>query len=159
MNFIKILLFFIVTLVAFGERVEVVSESMEAINIKKEVQFMGDVKVTQLQDWLHADKVIVYFDDNNETREYKAIGKVTFEFKNEVHNYIGSADTVIYYPQKSIYVLIGNAIVDDVVNKRHIDGNKITLNMISGDADVKGTKKKPVKFIFDMESNDKDNKK
>ena len=153
------MLFFIVTLVAFGERVEVVSESMEAMNIKKEVQFIGDVKVTQLGDWLHADKVIVYFNENNETREYKAIGKVTFEFKNEVHHYQGSADTVIYYPKKSIYILIGKAIVDDLINKRHIDGDKITLNMISGDADVKGSKKKPVKFIFDMSSNDKDKKK
>ena len=147
------------TLVIYGERVEVVSQSMEAMNIKKEVQFIGDVKVTQLLDWLHADRVIVYFDENNETNRYKAIGKVTFEFKNEVHNYQGSADIVNYYPKKSIYILKGKAIVDDIINKRHINGDKITLNMISGDADVKGTKKKPVKFIFDMASNDKDKKK
>jgi len=156
LNFIKVLLFFLITVVSLAERVEVVSEYMEAMNIKKEVQFIGDVKVTQLQDWLHADKVIVYFDENNETREYKAIGEVTFEFKNEAHNYIGSADTVIYYPKKSLYILIGKAIVDDIPNKRHIDGDKITLDMISGDADVKGSKKKPVKFIFDMDANDKD---
>lgn len=158
MNFIKILLFFILTLVAFGEKVEIISNFMEAMNIKKEVKFIGDVKVTQLKDWLHADNVIVYFDENNQTKEYKAIGKVTFEFDNDIHHYTGSADTVSYYPQKSIYILIGKSIIDDILNKRHIDGDKITLNMISGDADVKGTKTKPVKFIFDMNSNDKDKK-
>ena len=56
---------------------------MKAENLKKEVHFIGNAKVKKSEDWIHADKIIVYFDDKNETKMYKAIGKVTFEFKNE----------------------------------------------------------------------------
>lgn len=141
--------------VVSAERVEIVSESMEAMDAKKEIQFIGDVNITQLQDWLHGDKVTVYFDENNETRKYKATGAVTFEFKNEKRFYKGSADVVTYYPQKTLYILTGKAIVDDLLNKRHINGDHITLDMTNGNASVIGTKVKPVKFTFDMNSAEK----
>ena len=136
----------------FAEKVEVTSDSMKAEDLKKEVHFIGDVTVKQLKSWLHGDKVIVYFDENNETKMYEAIGSVTFEFQNEESFYKGSADKVTYYPSKSEYILIGKAVIDDLINKRHVNGDEITLDMITGNANVKGNKKKPVKFIFDMEN-------
>ena len=135
----------------FAEKVEITSDSMKAQNLQKEVHFIGNVKVKQLENWLHGDKVIVYFDENNETKMYEAIGSVTFEIKNEKSFYKGSADKVTYYPIKSQYILTGKAVIDDLVNKRHINGDIITLATITGNANVKGDKKKPVKFIFDME--------
>ena len=136
----------------FAEKVEVTSDSMKAEDLKKEVHFIGDVTVKQLKSWLHGDKVIVYFDENNETKMYEAIGSVTFEFQNEESFYKGSADKVTYYPTSSQYILIGKAVIDDLINKRHVNGDEITLDMITGNANVKGNKKKPVKFIFDMEN-------
>jgi len=136
----------------FAEKVEVTSDSMKAEDLKKEVHFLGDVTVKQLKSWLHGDKVIVYFDENNKTKMYEAIGSVTFEFIQEESFYKGSADKVTYYPTKSQYILTGKAIIDDLINKRHVNGDEITLNMITGNANVKGNKKKPVKFIFDMEN-------
>jgi len=135
----------------FAEKVEVTSTSMKAENLKKEVHFIGDAKVKKSEDWIHADEIIVYFDDNNETKMYEAIGKVTFEFKNEKGHYKGNAEKVTYYPQKSFYILIGKAKVDDVMNKRQVKGDEITLDMITGDSQVKGSEKKPVKFIFTTE--------
>ncbi|TET90054.1 MAG: lipopolysaccharide transport periplasmic protein LptA [Sulfurovum sp.] len=135
----------------FAEKVEITSDSMKAQNLQKEVHFIGNVTVKQLENWLHGDKVIVYFDENNETKMYEAIGSVTFEIKNEKSFYKGSADKVTYYPIKSQYILTGKAVIDDLVNKRHINGDIITLDTITGNANVKGDKKKPVKFIFDME--------
>jgi len=135
----------------FAEKVEITSDSMRAKNIKKEVQFIGNVKISQLQNWLHGDRVIVYFNENNETEKYNAIGNVTFEFKKEGSFYKGRADKVTYYPSKSQYILTGKAAIEDLVNKRHVNGEIITLDMLTGDAKVKGNTKKPVKFIFDME--------
>jgi len=135
----------------FAEKVEITSDSMKAQNLKKEVHFIGNVKIKQLKNWLHGDNVIVYFDENNETKMYEATGSVTFEFKNEKSFYKGSADKVTYYPIKSKYILTGKAVIDDLVNKRHVNGELITLDTITGNASVKGDKKKPVKFIFDME--------
>lgn len=112
---------------------------------------MGNVKIQQPGSWLHSQKVIVYFDDNNKTKMYEASGAVEFEFKNEKNFYKGSAQIVKYYPQKSYYELQGKAVIDDLANKRHIDGDMITLDIRTGHADVKGNKAKPVKFIFDLE--------
>lgn len=135
----------------FAEKVEITSDSMKAEDIKKEVHFIGDVKVKQLENWIHGDKVIVYFDENNETKKYEAIGMVTFEFKNEKNYYQGSADKVTYFPSKSQYILTGKAVIDDIINKRHVNGDEIVLDTITGNANVQGSRKKPVKFIFDME--------
>ena len=125
---------------------------MNAENMKKEVHFIGNVMIKQANNWLHGDKVIVYFDENNETNKYEAIGTVTFEFKKEDSFYKGSANKVTYFPVKSQYVLTGKAVIDDQINKRHVNGDEIVFDMLTGNANVKGSRKKPVKFIFDMEN-------
>lgn len=123
---------------------------MKAEDLKKEVHFMGNAKVVQGKSWIHGDEIIVYFDENNQTKKYEAIGTVTFEFIEEESSYKGSADKVTYYPLKEQYILTGKAIIDDLINKRHVNGDKITLDMTTGNVNVKGNRKKPVKFIFDM---------
>ena len=160
MNFYtSIILFFTLTMTTlFSEKVEITSDSMNAENMKKQVQFIGHVKIKQVENWLDADKVIVYFDDNNETSKYEAIGSVLFEFKKENTFYDGHANKVIYFPNKSQYILTGNAVINDIINKRYVTGDKIEFDMITGNAKVKSTrnakgKVKPVKFIFNMESN------
>lgn len=154
MYFFKIVIFLLLSQTLFAEKVEITSDSMKAEDLKKEVHFIGNAKIKKMDDWLHADRVIVYFDENNETKMYEAIGLVTFEFKNEKSNYKGSADKVTYYPMKSNYILTGKAIIDDLVNKRHVDGDVITLDMLTGNAEVQGSKKKPVKFTFDIEDSE-----
>lgn len=154
MYFIKIVIFLLLSQTLFAEKVEITSDSMKAEDLKKEVHFIGNAKIKKMDDWLHADRVIVYFDENNETKMYEAIGLVTFEFKNEKSNYKGSADKVTYYPMKSNYILTGKAIIDDLMNKRHVDGDVITLDMLTGNAEVQGSKKKPVKFTFDIEDSE-----
>jgi lipopolysaccharide export system protein LptA len=139
------------TQVLFAEKVKITSTSMEAEELKKEVHFIGDAKIIKGGDWLHADRVIVYFGENNETSKYEAIGSVFFEFKKDEKHFKGSADKVIYDMVKSLYVLKGKAVIDDLVKKRHVDGDEIMLDMSTGSVDVKGSSKKPVKFIFDME--------
>lgn len=134
----------------FSQKIEITSTSMHTENIKKEVHFVGDAKVKKLDDWLHANEIIVYFDENNETKMYEAIGKVTFEFKEETRHYTGSAEKVTYFPNKSSYLLQGKAIIDDLITKSHVDGDEIMLNMLTGNATVKSNKKKPVKFIIEM---------
>lgn len=147
-----ILVLFVFLTITYAEKVEITSDEMYAENIKKEVHFIANVKIKQLENWIHADKVIVYFNENNETNKYEAQGKVKFEFKDIKNHYQGNSDTLVYLPIKSKYILTGKAVIDDITNKRHINGDKIILDMISGNAKVQGNKKKPVKFIFDMES-------
>lgn len=151
MNFLKIIFLLILTQTLFAEKVEITSTSMEAEELKKEVHFIGDAKIVKGGDWLHADRVIVYFGENNETSKYEAIGAVSFEFKKDEMHFKGNADKVIYNILKSLYILKGKAVIDDLVKKSHVDGDEIMLDMSTGSVDVKGTTKKPVKFIFEME--------
>ena len=152
MQFLKIIFIMSFSLLLFAEKVEISSDSMEAKNLKKEIHFLGNVKISQLKNYLSGDKVIVYFNDNNKTKMYEAIGNVNFEFIKDKSHYKGSAKRVIYYPLKSVYILKEKALIDDLINKRHINGNEIMLNMLTGKINIKGSKKKPVKFIFDMEN-------
>ena len=141
MKFLKIILFFIlIQQTLFAEKVEITSTSMRAENVKKEVHFIDDVHIKQGDDWLDADKVIVYFDENNETKMYEAIGFVTFEFKHEKHSFKGRANKVIYNMLTSRYVLRGNAVIDDndFMLKRHVSGDEIILDMFTGRVNVKG---------------------
>jgi lipopolysaccharide export system protein LptA len=134
----------------FAERVEITSDSMQAENLQKQIYFKGHVKIEQDKSWLSANQVIVYFDENNQTNKYEATGEVAFEFEEHQSHYKGSAKKVIHYPLKSQYILHGQVCIDDLQNARHIKGETITLDMLSGRADVKSNGKKPVKFIFDM---------
>ncbi len=134
-----------------AQKVQITSDTMKAYEKKKEVHFIGNAKVTQLEDWIHGAEITVFFDENNETKMYVAEGNVTFELHQKNALYKGKADRVTYLPKKSQYILTGNAVIDDLVNKRHVDGNEIVLDTTTGNADVKGDRKKPVKFIFDME--------
>jgi lipopolysaccharide export system protein LptA len=145
----------LLTVALYAEKINVTSTTMTAEDLKKEVHFMGDAKVVQGKSWIHGDEIIVYFDENNETKKYKAIGQVTFEVDQNTSFYKGSADTITYYPVESKYVLVGKAIVDDLINQRHVNGNEIILNMITGNANVKGSKNKPVKFIFNTKEKKK----
>jgi lipopolysaccharide export system protein LptA len=153
LKYLKIILFFLITLtqILFASKVEVTSDTMNANDLKKEVHFIGNAKVKQLKDWIDADKIIVFLDENNKAKMYEAIGNVTFEFENEKGHYVGSSDRVKYYPLTSLYILIGKAKVNDLLNKRTAKGDEITVDMTTGNSEVKGTKKKPVKFTFETD--------
>jgi lipopolysaccharide export system protein LptA len=151
MRFLRLYFFLLIPFILTAQKVEITSDTMKAIEKQKEIHFIGDVTIKQQKSWIHGDKVIVLFDENNETKQYEAIGKVTFEFKENNRFYKGKAHKVTYKPIRSVYILRGNAVVDDMINKRHIDGDFITLDLASGQADVQGAKKKPVKFVFEPE--------
>jgi lipopolysaccharide export system protein LptA len=134
-----------------AEKVQITSDSMKAMNLKKEIRFIGHARVTQMQNFLQGDEIIVYFDENNETRQYEAVGHVSFDLQQKNARYKGHAERALYLPKRSRYILKGKAVIDDLSNKRHLAGEEIVLDMISGNAEVKGNSKKPVKFIFDTE--------
>ena len=151
MKFLKIILFFLLTQILFAERMEISSKLMETGD--SEVRFIGDTKIKVDDSWLHADEVIVYFDENNETKMYEATGSVYFEIKGKTHSFKGRANKLIYDKWKSLYVLKGKAVINDndFVLKRNIKGDKITLNMMTGRMNVKGG---PVSTKFFIKLND-----
>jgi len=147
----KIILFLLMSLVLYAEKVEVTSKSFYAKDSENQAHFIDDVLVKQGRSWIHSDRLIVYFNDNNETIQYDAIGKATFEIFKEASHYKGKANKVTYYPKTEEYLFAGDAVIHDLVKDRHIKGETIVIESVSGSAVVKGNSKKPIKFIFDTE--------
>jgi len=146
---ILIITIFITSLSA--SKVEIVSESFYTDEKENRVYFVDDVKVKKEKDSLNSNLLIVYFNDNNETKSYKATGNVRFEiYKSNIH-YKGSAKSVEYIVKTSKYIFINKAIIHDLTNNRDISGDEIILYSKSGKAIIKSISKNPSKFIFEME--------
>ena len=76
----NLLIILILSSSIYADKVEITSTSMKAKNLKKRVTFIENVKIKQVNSWLNADKVVVFFNENNETKQYDATGNVSFEF-------------------------------------------------------------------------------
>jgi len=137
--------------VSLAEKIEVTSNSMKALEKEKKIRFIGDAKVTQKENWIKADEIIVYFDENNETKKYEAVGNALFFIRQNSTKYKGKAKRVVYLPKQSEYVLSGDAQIEDITNDRRLNGDMITLNAATGGTKVESKGRKPVKFIFDTE--------
>ncbi len=119
--------------------------------------FTGDVKMKMSKDRLNAQKVEIFFKDTNDGKtptKYIATGKVDFVINTEEKHFIGNGEKLIYEPAKQKYQVIGNGYLEDVNTKRKIYGEEIFVDQVSGEASVKGTEKKPVRFIINLDNND-----
>ena len=136
----------------FASSVEITSDSFYADNSSNKLYFIDNVKIKKEKDRLSSNLLIVYFNENNETEKYEASGDVKFNiFKKDKTHYKGSADSIEYIVLNTEYILLGNAIVKDLSFKRDLYGDKIILNISTGDTKVNSKKDKPSKFIFEME--------
>ena len=117
--------------------------------------FTGNVKIKMAQDKLNADKVEVFFTtDKNNAKvplRYEAIGKADFEIVTKDKHYIGNGDKIIYSPQKEEYTILGNGFLQEKNDDRKVYGDTIYVNQLSGEAKVKGSENKPVRFIINVE--------
>ncbi|MFA6788422.1 MAG: lipopolysaccharide transport periplasmic protein LptA [Arcobacteraceae bacterium] len=139
------------------------SNNFESDDSKGIAIFTGDVKMVRIKDTLNANKVVVYLStptDKNTKREvikYVATGKVTFEIFTNLKHYEGRGDEVIYLPQKEQYEIIGNGYLKNITEDKTIIGDNIYIDQLTGNANVKGSKEKPVRFILNIQSNKNEN--
>src|SRR5574344_281126 len=92
--------------------------------------FTGNVKIRMAEDKLNAQKVDVFFETDKNTKnkvatKYEATGDADFEVISKDKHYVGKGDKNIY------------------------------INQLTGEAKVKGTENKPVKFIINIERGEK----
>jgi lipopolysaccharide export system protein LptA len=117
--------------------------------------FTGNVKIKMGEDKLNAQRVDVFFTtdkNNNKTPlRYEATGKADFEIVTKDKHYFGNGDKVIYSPQKEEYTIIGNGFLEEKNDDRKVYGDTIYVNQLTGDAKVKGSENKPVRFMINVE--------
>jgi lipopolysaccharide export system protein LptA len=144
-----------VLLFAQTETLMIDAQNFEGDDKKGISIFTGNVKIKMNKDILNAQKVDIYFvtDKNNNKvpLRYEATGKVDFEIVTADKHYIGNGDKVIYYPQKEEYTILGNGFLQEKNDDRKVYGDTIFVNQLTGEARVKGSEQKPVKFIINVE--------
>lgn len=125
--------------------------------------FTGNVKIKMGEDKLNAQRVDVFFETDKKTNNktplrYEATGKADFEIVTKDKHYVGNGDKIIYSPQKEEYTIIGNGFIHEQNDDRKIYGDTIYVNQLSGEAKVKGSENKPVKFIINVDRGNKEAK-
>lgn len=138
------------------------ADQFEAYDNKGLSIFTGNVKMTRIKDKLNSDKLEVYMTPKKEgvkqkrvALKYIATGNADFEVYTLDKHYIGSGEKIIYNPQKLEYEIIGKGYLKEVNENKTLLGETIFLNQTTGEARVRGTKNKPVRFIMEIESKEK----
>ena len=134
-----------------AQQIEIKAKRFEADEKKLVTKFFDHVKLTRGADVINADKAFVYFNKAKKPVKFDAIGNVTFKITHEGKRYDGRCQELIYMPMKKEYILIGDVYVHQMPDDRKIYGQKIVLDLISGNLLVEGEAKKPVKIIFKVE--------
>jgi lipopolysaccharide export system protein LptA len=149
-------------LFAQSETLVIDAQDFQADDKKGVSIFTGNVKIKMGEDKLNANRVDVYFATNKENKKvplrYEAIGNADFEIVTEDKHYIGNGDKIIYSPQKEEYTIIGNGFLQEKNDDRKVYGDTIFVNQLTGEAKVKGSENKPVRFIINVERGDEKGK-
>lgn len=139
----------------FCAEVEVRADKFFADEKKKVSVFEGNVKITKEQDKLVAKKVTIEFDDKKQPLRYIATGDAKVNMIMNAKKYYGEAEKMTYDPNKSLYVLEKKAFLHEIDTDKKVYGDFIRVDQISGQYEVDGKGKAPVKFIFKVEDQKK----
>lgn len=149
-----IFILFVVSSV-YAANVEIVANKFYADEQKQLSVFSGDVVITKEKDKLVANEVTINFDAKKQPTKYTAIGNAKVDMIINEKKYFASANTMIYYPTKDSYELIGNAFLHEIITDKKVYGDKIFVNQMTGRYEVDSQGDKPVKFIFQVEDKKK----
>ncbi len=154
----KIAAILLLTIFALGAEeapLEVKADHFTNIDKEKKAIFEGHAHATQGKSWIKGDKFIVFFDQDGNARKYQAIGNVNFEIIKPEQHVKGKCGRLTYQVTNDTYLLEKHAVLDDLLNKRKMEGEKIFLDNKGGRATAESGKKGPVKFIFQMKETKK----
>ena len=107
-----------------------------------------------LNDKLLANKLVINFKNTNRkiATSYVATGNVSLEIFTSNKHYIAKGDKIEYKPLSNKYIIVGNAYAQDVKNNRKLFGNKIFIDISTGEMVIDGSDEKPVRFIMQLQT-------
>ena len=131
--------------------VDIKAEHFYANDINHKAFFEGNAKIKQGSNEINASKVTVFFNDQKKALKYEAHGKVKFDLIEQGIHYQGISNKITYAPTSSKYLFLGDVTLIDLTNNRTIKAERVSLDLKTGLADIKGNAKKPVHFRFEIE--------
>lgn len=151
--FKKLLLWFFCAYLAFGAEVEITAKRFDGDDKSGVSKFSGNVKATKENDVITSDVMFVYFDAARKPTKFEAVGNANFfTTQGPGKTYKGKAKTITYFPNQKEYLLVGDAYVEYIEEKRKVYGDRIFINDVTKKATVVGEEGgRPAKFIFYVE--------
>ncbi|RLA75819.1 MAG: lipopolysaccharide transport periplasmic protein LptA [Epsilonproteobacteria bacterium] len=118
--------------------------------------FSGDVSILKSSDEINASKIVIFTNKKREPIKFVANGDVSFFIKTKDDaSYRGTAQKVIYLPEKKEYHFFEKVYLEQLGSKKLIIGEEVVLKTVEGKAYAKGAKKEPVIMIFNIPDEDK----
>lgn len=151
--FLKFLItLLLLSLTLFGEQLQIIADSFERNQQKKFSSFTGHVTIKKGLDELKASQVFVYVNDDNSPIKYEASGDVSFVVTTENNaTYMGNSQRLIFLPLKKEYQFYKKVFIKEKHTSRTLSGEKIVLNMTTGNAKIAGKAKLPVRVTFEID--------
>ena len=146
-----IILLFLTTLL-FSAKLQIEGDSFERNQEKNISSFTGNVKIKKDYDELNASKVLVHVDEANHPVKYEALGDVSFNVTTESNvTYSGRSQRLIFFPAIKEYQFYSKVFIEEKSTSRTLSGEKIIINMASGNAKIAGKAKTPVRVTFEID--------
>lgn len=158
-----IYLFLLLTIFSNAQTSKIIidAKTFEANDKKGLSLFTGNVKLVMNQDILQSDKLEIFLTPRKkdsakkEARvplKYIATGNVKFKIVTLLKHYEGTGDKIVYDPIKKEYIITGNGSLIEKNEKTALSGESIFINLTTGEAKLKGTDEKPVRFIINIQT-------
>jgi len=149
MKYIAIIM--LVHTILSASELKIVADSFSADHSKGISIFQGNVNIVKTNDELNASKVTIYTDAKNKPLKFVALGNVSFKIQTKTEEkYAGVAGKVIYIPKEKKYSFFENVHLQQLNDKKEIQGDEVVLSTEDGKAYAKGLTKEPVIMIFDI---------
>jgi len=140
-----------------GEPIEITSDRMEAFNKGKLVVFSGNATVQQGNAVLKADKLLLYYKDDDDKAEQKITAETAKTGNLEKIEATGNVsltqdqrfatgDEAIYYRDSNQIILTGNAVLNE--GKSLIKGDRVTVLLNENKGIVEGNTQKQIKAVI-----------
>jgi len=138
-----------------AEQLKVVAKSFSGDEKSGITVFKGNVKITKGSDELNASVVTVYTNAKRKPTKYVAKGKVSFYIKTQSGAvYQGKAEKAVFIPSKKEYHFYKNVHIEQLNEKKEINGEEVVISTVDGKARAKGGDSKPVVMTFEIEDED-----
>jgi len=155
-HLILLSLFLLLSLQA--EQLKIIANSFNGDEKTGVTIFQGDVKIQKGADELNASVVTIYTDVKHKPTKYVATGNVSFYIKTENKSiYKGKSGKAIFVPAKNEYHFYNDVHIEQLDEKKEINGEEVVISTVEGKARAKGGDSKPVVMTFEIE--DKEDKK
>ena len=123
-----------------NQPIEITSQKLEVLQQQRQSIFTGEVVAKQGEMTLYAEKLIVYFQkDQDQVERLDAVGSVRVTQLDR----IATAEKAVFHQAEETLVLIGNAEVTQGKNK--VSGDEITLYLKENRTLIKSSEKGRVK--------------